>query len=366
MSKTKFIYIDDFVDNSIQAINDGLSDTGIIDVDLAEVKEFKEQISSFEGDLKLYDGAILDLRLDGNHALNVKYTATSLAQELRSRSAANEGIKDIPLILCSTDEKIKALYNRDQTSHDLFDFAFKKDKRPDWVEIAKTLQSLASGYKVLRKRAIGSFNFIGRDISTLDSRIFSKFSDPEAYYPVHEIAQHMIKDLFLQPGPLINRSLVAARLGIDIRKSDDWDLLLSNHFEEAQYTGVFCDGWNRWWADVITDKFKSFSGKRLAALKAEDRVSVLKNATGLSQLVASKPIENSVSTNFWTICEYFQKPLDPMEGFKIYTRKQQKPWQDTRYLSFEAAAERRGYNDGLKIHSDENERLETAKQRIKE
>lgn len=365
MKKAKFIYIDDFVDNSIQAIKDGLRDTEIIDVDLAEVKEFKEQISSFEGDFQEYDGAILDLRLDGNHALNVKYTATSLAQELRSRIAANEGIKGIPLILCSTDEKIKALYHRDQTSHDLFDFAFKKDKRPDWPEIAKTLQSLANGYDILRRRDVGDFGFTGRDITAIDSRVFSKFSDTDAHYPAHEVAQHMIKDLFLQPGPLINGSLVASRLGIDMEKSADWETLLNTHFHEAQYTGVFCDGWNRWWADLINEKFKALAGKRLASLKGSDRVGILKQETGLKELVAAEPIDNSVSTSFWTVCEYFQKPLDPMEGFKIYTRKQQKPWQETRFLSFEAAAERRGYNDGLKIHPDEAERLEKAKQRVK-
>lgn len=365
MSKAKFIYIDDYVDESVQAIKDGLVDTNIIDVDLAEVKEFKEQISSFEGDFRRYDGAVLDLRLDGNHALNVKYTATSLAQELRSRSAADEGIKSIPLVLCSTDEKIKALYNRDQTSHDLFDYAFKKDKRPDWQEIANTLQSLASGYKVLREQIAEDFDFVGRDITTIDRRVFSKFSDSESRYPPHEIAQHMIKDLFLQPGPLINRSLAAARLGLDTEKSYDFEELLSMYFSEAKYVGVFCDGWNRWWSDIINDKFKLFSGRRLATLKAEDRVYALKQATGLKELVAAEPLNNNISTNFWTVCEYFQKPLDPMEGFKIYSRKQQKPWQDARYLSFEAAAERRGYSEGLIIHPEENERLEKAKQRVR-
>ena len=80
MNKAKYVYIDDFNDNSIQAIKDGLSDTGIIDVDFTQVKEFKDIITDFEGDLSKYDGVILDLRLDLNPALNVKFSSTGLAK----------------------------------------------------------------------------------------------------------------------------------------------------------------------------------------------------------------------------------------------------------------------------------------------
>jgi len=364
MSKAKYIYIDDEFDQSTEAIRDGLSDTGIVEVDLVQVKEFKDQITSFEGELQTYDGAILDLRLDGNHALNVKYTAISLAQEHRARSAADEGIKDIPLVLCSTDKKIRELYDRDQTSHDLFDFAFKKDKQPDWEEIAKTMQSLAIGYGVLGASQIGEFEFVGRDISHIDSRVFDEFSDPDIQYPAHELAQHIIKNLFLQPGPLINQAVLAARLGIDVENSSDWETLLNEFYFKAQYTGVFCDGWKRWWADLVNEIFKKLSGKRLAALNALERVKLLKDATGLERLVAAPPIEHSISSNYWTVCEYFQKPLDPMEGFKVFARKQQKSWQDSRYLSFEAAAERKGIRDGLKVQPQEAERLEKAKERV--
>ncbi|WP_422355167.1 hypothetical protein [Roseivirga pacifica] len=366
MSKAKYIYIDDEFDQTTEAIRDGLRDTGIVDVDLVQVKDFKDQITSFEGELREYDGAILDLRLDGNHALNVKYTAISLAQEHRARSAANEGIKDIPLILCSTDKKIRELYDRDQTSHDLFDFAFKKDKQPDWKEIAKTMESLAIGYDVLRSTPIAGLKFVGRDVDFIDSRIFGKFSDPDLQYPAHELAQHFIKDLFLQSGPLINRALLAARLGVDIENSPDWETLLNETFAKTQYVGVFCDGWNRWWADLVNEKFKELSGKRLAALNASERVNLLKATTGLEGLVAASPIEHNVSSNYWTVCEYFQKPLDPMEGFKVFARKQQKPWQDTQYLSFEAAAERKGIRDGLKIHPEEAGRLELAKEKVRQ
>ena len=31
-----------------------------------------------------------------------------------------------------------------------------------------------------------------------------------------------------------------------------------------------------------------------------------------------------------------EKPLDPIEGFKVYTRNEPKPWQEYEYISLEA------------------------------
>ncbi|MEO1253615.1 MAG: hypothetical protein AAFY41_01835, partial [Bacteroidota bacterium] len=349
-------------DSSVIAIKDGLNDTDTISVDFRQVIDFKNMITEFEGHLKSYDGIILDLRLDGNSEIDVKFTASGLAQELRNRSAANEGIKDVPIILCSTDKKIREYYNRDQTSHDLFDYRFVKDAKPNWNKISKKLQSIANGYEVI-KQSKGNLNdILGRDTSSLDTRVLGKFSDTESQYPVHEYSQHFLKEVIRKPGPLVQIKLLGARLGVDIDNSSDWEKLVSSFFSEAKYSGVFSDAWDRWWMDIIQEKFKSLTDKRLAALNAEQRVEALIRGTNLKNLVPALPIEKSVSTKFWAICEYFKKPLDPLEGFRIHYTKEPKPWQDQMYLSFEAAAERLGLREGLKVHSDELERLDFAKQ----
>ena len=64
MSKNKYIYIDDENDPSIEAIRDGLNDTGIIEVDYRQVEDFTSQINFFETGLEDYQGVILDLRLE--------------------------------------------------------------------------------------------------------------------------------------------------------------------------------------------------------------------------------------------------------------------------------------------------------------
>lgn len=365
MKKANYLYIDDFADNSVMAIKDGLSDTGIINVEFSQVSDFKNMISEFEGQFKKYDGIILDLRLDGNLLIDVKFTASGLAQELRNRSAANEGIKDVPIILCSTDKKIREYYNRDHTSHDLFDYRFVKDASPYWEKIASKLQSIANGYEEL-KDVKGNLNkVLGRDIKSIDSRIMGKFIDSDSEFPIHEYSQHFLKEVIRKPGPLIQEKLFAARLGIDIDNSDDWSKFLKNFFSDEKYKGVFSDAWERWWMDLIQGKFKSLTGKRLSSLNAEQRVQMLKDATRLNGLIAARPIEKAVSTNYWTLCEYFKKPLDPLEGYKIHYTKEPRPWQDQLYLSFEAASERRGLKDGLKVNNQEINRLNLMKSKFK-
>ena len=195
--------------------------------------------------------------------------------------------------------------------------------------------------------------------------MLGKFTDIESRYPIHEYSQHFLKEVIRKPGPLVQEKLLAARLGVDIERSIDWGDLISKFFGESKYTGVFSDAWDRWWMDLVLERFKLLTGKRLASLNAQQRVSSLIDATNLKKITPAEPIDKSVSSTFWTICEYFKKPLDPLEGFKIHYIKEPKPWQDQMYLSFEAAAERLGLKDGLKVNTREAERLALMKEKFK-
>src|SRR5690606_1673991 len=98
----KYLYIDDENDQSTSSIADGLKINGLLDVDLAEPQQFREQKDFLEKHLSEYDGIILDLRLDGRR-LEIPYNAPALAQELRMM-AADGTIPSTPIILCSTEE----------------------------------------------------------------------------------------------------------------------------------------------------------------------------------------------------------------------------------------------------------------------
>lgn len=81
-------------------------------------------------------------------------------------------------------------------------------------------------------------------------------------------------------------------------------------------------------------------------------------------MVAAKPMPLCKSTEFWTICEGYKKPLDPLEGFRIYSSYELKPWQESKYLSLDAVLERVGIEKGLRPHPSELKRIETKKQSL--
>jgi hypothetical protein len=365
MSKPKFLYIDDETDTSVEAIRDGFNDQGLIEVAVEVPKTFADQKKYFVEKLNGYDGLILDLRLDGNMKLDVSYNAPAIAQEIRTMIAQDKsGIKACPIILCSTDEKMRATYNADKTSHDLFDYKFLKGTSADWPRFSKKLFSLANGYRLLNDKKRELTQIFGRgDINNIDPRITERFVDTPVQ--IYDYAHFVIKDLFHHPGPLIKEKVLAARLGVDIESSKDWRALADDVFKKAKFTGLFCDGWTRWWSDITIGLFKEITGQRLSTTNAKERVDLLSGKLGLKGLIAAAPITNCTSTDFWTICEGYKKPLDPLEGFKIFETVELKPWQENKYISFNAIIERVGVDRGLRPHVSEGERINAMKAKLK-
>lgn len=360
MAKYRFLYLDDENDASTAAIADGLKIKDLIDVVYEEPKEFKAQIIDIKNRQQEFDGLILDLRLDGKK-LDIGYNAPTLAQQLRMMAADKE-IKSIPITLYSTDEKMRATYEVEKTVYEHFDYKFKKQESAPWEKFARKLAALAKGYHLIPDFGFDLKKILSRDdLESLDPRVLELFLGSDTPLPIYDYASFIIKDLFHQPGVLIKERLLAARLGIDIEKSTDWQKLSEGYFGKASYTGVFSSGWKRWWSDIIIDIFKTETkGKNLSFLNASERVKILIETTGLKNLVAATPLEYNKSTNFWTMCEHYKKPLDPLEGFKIHTTIEPKAWQENRYISFLAAAEKKG----PKPHISELNRIQATKDEL--
>jgi len=369
MSKIKYFYIDDESGPSEESALNGFKDAGIIDVERFKLADFKE-FGLLRNELirrrerNEFDGLIIDLRLDGSGVDRVDFNATSIAQELRSITARGD-IKAFPIILCSTEEKIKNTYTADKSSHDLFDYTFEKSITPESKRFSRKLLSLATGYDLLNSEKLTPDKiFKGVDTNTLDPRILERFDETNKLV-VYDYAHFVVKNLFHQRNPLLKDRIVAARLGIDIIASgDNWGALINKIFSPAKYSGLFSDGWDRWWADNIINIFKDLTGKRLSFLKADERVKLLTDKTGITGLVAATPIKHCQSTEFWTICEAYKKPLDPLEGFKIFASSELKPWQESKYLSFDAIVERIGVEKGLRPHPSEISRVEEFKKSL--
>lgn len=360
MAKYKFLYLDDENDETTAAIADGLQIDGLIDVTYEQPKTFGDEIKDLKARLKDFDGLILDLRLDGK-ALDIAYNAPSIAQELRM-IAAEGGVKSCPIILCSTDEKMRATYDVEKICHEHFDYKFTKQVSPPWKKFAIKLSSLAKGYQFISDSNYNMPVILGREnLSALDTRVLEHFTDLAKPLPTYDYASFVIKELFHQPGALIKEKLLAARLGIDIDKSSDWQNLSEDFFSNALFSGVFSDGWKRWWMDIVQNIFKETTkGKRLTILNATERVKLLSEISGYKNLVAALPMEYNKSSNFWTICEFFKYPIDPLEGFKIHTTIEPKAWQDERYVSLKAVLEKRY----PRPHSSESNRIKLIKEEL--
>ncbi|MFZ6665661.1 hypothetical protein [Peijinzhouia sedimentorum] len=369
MSEVRYLYIDDENDESINSLINGFNDLKEIYVERMPITRglsFSDLKDSIISKIKSneFQGLLIDLRLDGTGPEHLEYSAISVSSELRSIAARKE-VPSFPIVLCSTIDKIRETYNADKTSQDLFDYTFKKSEDPNYPKFSRKLLSLAKGYEYLN---IGDENletiFNRNDLKSLDSRIFERFLDQETV--PYDFAHFTIKTLFHCTNPLIKETILASRLGINIQESKkSWIELRDSIFIAAKYQGIFYNGWDRWWSDEIIRIFRDVTNEKLSFLNADERVNLLTKKTGIEGLVAAKPIRHNVSSEFWTICEAYKKPLDPLEGFRIQTSMALKPWQEPKYLSLDAILEQVGVDKSLKPHYSEKERIEELKKKLK-
>lgn len=361
----KYLYIDDEDQATLGSYIRAVSGVGQLKIVSEPPKHFDEQVRHLLEVSKQYDGVILDWQLDDIATPDgkaVAFRAGALAQEMRTRETSKE-IKPLPIVLWSTKPKLQKSYSSDKTSHDLFDSKYDKETVVEDAErVQLELISLAEGYKkiVSQKAQFQIYTILDIDeerLGRVHRSLIKAF--PTAEQPVHSHARFILQELILRPGPLINDELLAARLGIDKDRSSDWKKLLTRILRKGEYSGPFSDAWPRWWSDYVEKQWwHSLSAKSpaLSSLNARQRVEQIRTATKLRKLQAAEPISRSYSDYFQTICEFSRRPLDPVDGVLI-DEPEPKAWQNRRYISIDAALERRGEVDGLRPDISERERL---------
>lgn len=370
-----YIFIDDQSD--ISSITRRLSEFGNVNITPVPIKTFNDMITYISTNITDIDGVILDLRLDevpiaGTQSI-AQYKAPAIAQELRTLSAESDPnkrhLKDLPIVLCSTDENIKAIYKDENASHNLFDIRFLKKDTDNFELISKQLLCLIEGYKVITDNQDNMSSILSIEESYLDKNLISKFKDQNRIL-THNIAQIILKDLIFSTGLLIDKNMLIAKLGIDLSVSEDADALISNVFHRAKYQGVFSNGWDRWWLPKIIEIFKQITDVSLVQVDAKIRVEKLVENTPYKKLQVAAPIENNLSNRFWTYCQGYKaetgeiRPLDPLEGFKIVKGREHLSWHEYEYISFDALRNRLGRTKGIKLHSSEEERYRLKKEAI--
>jgi len=370
--KINYLYIDDDVTNDLQPLIQSIeSQNKDLKIQHELPLEFAAQIKHIESLIKTskIDGLILDLRLDQNRQA-ANYRGTSLAQELRTTSTEKR-IPDIPIVLLSMRNRYNKSYRNDHTSHDLYDAAYIKDSIGVDLPastVSSELMSLAIGYKKLNKsKGNDSAKFASQilslnsaEVGALDNAILAALTPNK---PMREVARFIVKELIKTPGPLIDEKVIAARLGVDIMKSKDWNKLKGIIAAKTSYKGIFSDAWPRWWAHSLEKWWSSIKWleKGFERLEARERVDAIKKLTGLKKLDDAKPIQNNYSTRFRTVCLGFEMPLDPVDGVLARDDKGRAAWQDKDYISIRAALEKVKWGEGLRVHPDEEIRLSEYK-----
>lgn len=329
------------------------------------------------------DGLILDLRLDQFYQDadpekdKADYRAATLAQEIRTR--ATEGtIRAFPIVLWSTEPKLRKSYDVDDTSHDLFDLkAVKADiEEPGQAwRIGKQLLALVTGYeRIVKLRQSPSklpFNYLGfnQEPAFLDSRVYANLMGSPEPLPAHEYARFIIRELLENAGPLVNEWTLAARLGIDLgenqEKSPGFLAVVEKLFPNATYTGPFGEGWPNWWFALVEEAWRLLPNcpGALRSTPAQTRVEFLKKTTGIDDIVAAIPTMPNERATFWAVCHATLKPLDPRDGYLI-DKQPKYQWQDREYVSFSAILNKEIESKKIRIDALEQERYNRTKSKL--
>lgn len=295
------------------------------------------QPSSFEIDLQSlyktgYDAYLMDFRLTSGKG---KVDAPTFATTLRT-DGANQ--RRVPMIMISTEKNLPYFEN-DFTSQDLFDVVIGKEAfRKEHQKYTNRIKVLIDAYRTTQEVNFNIQNVLyidNKDI--LDYRFLSileKFANrKDVYGYLRTISNSLIRAI----GPLVGPEVLAARLGVDITCEHFPKLISTPEFINCKYQGVFSQSYDRWWFDKIQLLWETMTSSSMRRTIAKERVTILNEKFGLD-LKAAMPLDLATSSNFWTICHEYKKPLDPTDGYQFRNRHLGE-WLEPEYISLIGALE---------------------------
>lgn len=345
----KYLYIDDANVHEAKSKVQGFEIEGLLSITPYQHKgTWEEQLNFIQENKDFLDGLILDLRLNDFPNEESKYAdfrGTSLAQEIRTRQK-EKGFKSCPIILFSANDKLKE--SLENSGKDLFDIYIDKSKIDidSFSILTPRLIALAEGYIYMKDNKDVS-KVLQVDIDLIDERFLSELSFLLEDNPTHIISQFIINELIGKQGLLIDEQVLAARLGIDIEKSKDWDKV-KKALNESKYTGVFGDGWPRWWMPLVENWWAEVikAKSHIRSTSAIERVEIIKNYLQIKNIHVAQKIDKAESDEYWTVCKGYNKPLDPIDGLIIEGQEKLYSWQEPEYVSVEAALKSKNKEGG--------------------
>ena len=126
--KTTYLYFDD-QEYAANSIKDNL-ESEYLNIIVIRESPWADILDYLLKNQHIFNGLILDWKLDGEGDSKANYSTEALAQECRRLQVDkvnNRGFdKSFPIILCSAQPNFSNIYEKDTTGEDLFDGIFEK------------------------------------------------------------------------------------------------------------------------------------------------------------------------------------------------------------------------------------------------
>jgi hypothetical protein len=313
------------------------------------------------------DAIITDYRLDDDQKNNRgnNYRASTLAQFLRD-SYSKDPANDFPIILVSSEEKIREYFKPEKTAHDLFDeWYFKSTIIEHSDKIAREIESVIKGYKKISNIIIKNGNkFSLFNLPEKEHFIFDNTNlDIELDQNItHLVARVFLRNIIKRPGILLGPADVYAKLGIGLKdyclKYDDiWSKLEENNL---CYQGIFSDGWPRVWRHRFDFYFKEHFSRMITAFSSEERVTKVNELWGLNYAPAESRWTHSTNEAPSFACASCHHPTEIENSISAYDPHVPK-YVEKKRICLDCIESDRESNLGLSISSEDKKFSEKIK-----
>jgi hypothetical protein len=258
------------------------------------------------------DLVALDYRLNqGQKRKHASYHASPLAQQLRE-SVLQEVTHDFPIILIASPEDIHAFFDN-VTAHSLFDRYFTKSFIANGSASNQQILSLVCGYKQLIKHWNKPTKWAKFLAVTRQEKVqvaYQAIRELDNLKAPHQVAQAILNYVIDRRGLLLDQDNVLARLGVSKSGKDVEALFEILHRDKIKYTGVFSEGWPRWWQHRLADWGDNLCDKSLGKLDStQERVSCLNQKLGL-KLSSAKSRWPDTDGLIWYVCDSCHQPTE--------------------------------------------------------
>jgi len=248
------------------------------------------------------------------------YKAEPLAQLLRSYSSENVD-KDFPIILVSNENEMTGFLNN-VTAHNLFDYRFTKQEVANNPVHRQKMLSLVKGYqrmiKKWTKKSERWATFFALSKEERGVVAYQAIRELDKLKAPHQVAQQILRYVIGRQGLLLNKDHVLAQLGV-VKEGKDIDTLFARFKKDKViYSGVFSEGWTRWWQHRLWDWEKQFCGESLGNLTARERVACLNEKLGLKLSPAKSRWQNHTDALFAYACDSCHQPTEDQYSVAAY------------------------------------------------